>query len=261
MARPHIDFIQPQLLTWRHHHEASHRKNTEVKVLSYDDEDGAASLLLRYPVGWRGTGDRSERAEEVFVLEGTLELNGQSLTKGSYAYWPVGSAFSGSTQIGAVALTFLSGRSTSSADNPIAKIDTRAGGWEDNKHFPGRVLFLRYDQAAGDMTYLQTTRPNDGAGRVESHPVVQEMYMLEGELSGPLGIYQPGAYFWRPANVKHGPFGTSSGCLFFMRSLGGPLTYEYYPVEHPFTWDPTHRPILPPALASLGRPWRRSPNN
>ena len=84
--------------------------------------------------------------------------------------------------------------------------------------------------------------------------------MLEGELSGPYGIYQPGAYFWRPPNVKHGPFGTSTGCLFFMRSVGGPLTYEYFPVEKPFEWLPKHLPILPKELEAFRGPWQRSTN-
>jgi hypothetical protein len=256
MARPHLDFVQPQVLPWTTGLYGGGRPEVDVKTLSIDPQGRDSSLLLRYPAGF--SRERVEHLtvdEEVFVLEGVLEIDGMRYERGAYGHFPVGFVRHRVASPGAVVLTFFSGEPKPVAGSPkvamderrlVRHIDTRKGGWEDNKYFPGRVLFLRNDPATGDQTYLQTTRPNDGSGKVERHTTVQEMYTLAGELSGPYGIYYAGAYFWRPAGIKHGPFGTQTGCNFFMRSVGGPLVYEYFPVEKPFRWVPEHRPIVPP---------------
>ncbi|MBM3503348.1 MAG: DUF4437 domain-containing protein [Alphaproteobacteria bacterium] len=271
MARPHLDFIQPQVLPWTRGLYGGGRPEVEVKTLSIDPEGKDSSLVLRYAAGYaRREHEHLAADEEVFVLEGAFELNGTLYERGAYAHFPVGfERRSFSAPAGAVVLTFFSAEPRAFAGAPtnpcderrlIRHIDTRRGGWEDNKYFPGRVLFLRNDPVTGDMTYLQTTRPNDGSGKVERHTTVQEMYTLAGELSGPYGIYYAGAYFWRPAGIKHGPFGTQTGCNFFMRSVGGPLLYEYFPVEKPFRWVPEHKPILPPGHERYAGPWRPSTN-
>ncbi|MSO64416.1 MAG: DUF4437 domain-containing protein [Alphaproteobacteria bacterium] len=271
MGRPHLDFVQPQLMPWTKGLYGGARPDVEVKTLSIDRENRASSLVLRYPSGWSRSGvEHLSADEELFVLDGELVVNDVLYQRGCYVHLPAGYVRSrASSAAGAVVLTFFSAEPRAQAGEPavrcderrlISCVDTRKGGWEDNKYFPGRVLFLRSDPATGDQIHLQTTRPNDGAGKVERHTTVQEMYTLAGELSGPHGIYYPDAYFWRPPMVKHGPFGTQTGCNFFMRSVDGPLLYEYFPVEKPFRWVPEHRPILPPEYEPYRGPWRPRTN-
>jgi hypothetical protein len=48
--------------------------------------------------------------------------------------------------------------------------------------------------------------------------------MLRGDiLLGHRGAMEPGSYFWRPANVEHGPMFSLNGGTFFFRSKGGNL--------------------------------------
>ena len=68
------------------------------------------------------------------------------------------------------------------------------------------------------------TLPIRWAERSEIHPVVEEMYLLAGEVHGDRGIMRPGAYFWRPPFVPHGPYGTQTGNLYFFRTRGGGLS-------------------------------------
>ena len=81
------------------------------------------------------------------------------------------------------------------------------------------------------------------------------MYLLEGEMAGNLGIMRAGAYFWRPPEVKHGPYGSKTGSLILFRSRGGPLSTTFYD-DGEFSWSPPHRPVLPAGLQGLGgQPW------
>ena len=62
--------------------------------------------------------------------------------------------------------------------------------------------------------------------RVESHPVVQECYMVWGEMSGNTGLLVTGSYFWRPPEILHGPYGTKTGAIILSRTEGGSLTVD-----------------------------------
>jgi len=87
--------------------------------------------------------------------------------------------------------------------------------------------------------------------KCEIHPVVEEMYLLGGEIIGPQGHMMPGAYFWRPPGLPHGPFGAKGGSLLLHRTIGGPLSTTYADAPAPFDWHPAYNPILPPELDHL----------
>jgi hypothetical protein len=75
------------------------------------------------------------------------------------------------------------------------------------------------------------------------------MYLLAGSLVGPLGVMHAGAYFWRPEEEWHGPFGSLTGNLMLFRTKGGPLSTTYTDDEVDFSWNPKIAPILPPDMA------------
>jgi hypothetical protein len=119
--------------------------------------------------------------------------------------------------------------------------------WTGNFHpqFPlgaGRK-WLRRDPVTTDETWILGTLPLRSGRRPEKHPVVEEMYLISGELIGPLGVMRPGAYFWRPPEVWHRPFGSNTGCLMLFRTVGGPLSTVYTETEQDFDWNPAQRPI------------------
>jgi hypothetical protein len=45
-----------------------------------------------------------------------------------------------------------------------------------------------------------------------------------------------------------------------VRTVNGPLVNHFDTVKKPFTWDPPHRPMLPPELQPYGQPLPRQPN-
>lgn len=266
--RPFIEFIQSQQLSWSTstpYHDV--RPGAEIRVLSTDPATGAASLLVRYPAGWRREVDEIlSEDEEFFVISGSLQVGGQSYQRYSYAHLPAGHFRSGMhSPEGAVVLTFFTGvpeHRAASGHSPdlaeervIAYLDGLAGQWGAGFHpkFPAGAgrKWLRRDPVTGDETWLLGTMPLRNGTRPEKHPVVEEMYLLSGELHGHVGVMRPGSYFWRPPEEWHGPFGSLTGNLMLFRTVGGPLSTVYQEEEVEFNWDPPARPILPPDLAAL----------
>lgn len=268
MSRPFTEFFQVQQVDWSPVADlADVRAGADVRTLSLDDQHGGSSRLLRYPAGWRREEDEAlDVDEEFFVLAGELVVGERRYPRYAYGHLPAGYHRAGmSTPDGAVVLTFFSGhpqaRTTSTHLSEmderrlIEHIDALAGDWGGNFHpkFPpgaGRK-WLRRDPVTGDETWVLGTMPLRSGRRPERHPVVEEMYLLAGELHGHVGTMRPGAYFWRPEMEWHGPFGSLTGNLLFFRTVGGPLSTEYTTEEVDFGWDPPYRPILPEGLVGL----------
>ncbi len=282
MGRPHIEFIQQQDLPfeprWLQGGGAS--AQIGVKRLSRDPESGAVSSLVQIPAGWR----RPETGHylvdhEIYVLAGDLTVSGVRYTEHTYAFLPAGYTRSGAySERGALLLAFFSGEAEWIDDEaPAGALDERRlvrylnlfeEPWTGNFHpqFPvgaGRK-WLRRDPVTTDETWILGTLPLRHGRRPEKHPVVEEMYLISGELIGPQGLMRPGSYFWRPPEVWHGPYGSKTGCLMLFRTVGGPLSTVYTEHEVDWTWEADfYDPILPPELAHLklgrsGRSARRA---
>jgi Domain of unknown function (DUF4437) len=267
MPRPHIEFIQQQDLPFQQVLLAGSRGEVGVKRLSVDPESGASSSLVEFPPGWRqpGTGHYLTD-EELYVLSGDLTVSGITYTEHCYAFLPCGyERVDMYSEGGALVLAFfaarparMEGEAPPGALDParlVKRLDLFEEAWTGNFHprFPpgaGRK-WLRRDPVTGDETWILGTLPLRNGRRPEKHPVVEEMYLISGELIGPQGLMRPGAYFWRPPEVWHGPYGSKTGCLMLFRTVGGPLSTVYTEDEQEFDWNPAgYRPILPPELAS-----------
>ena len=261
MARPWIEFVQSQNLAWQDADLWGVRPGIETKVLSLDPENGAASMLLRYPPHWQLDRRGALAADEEFlVLAGALSIGPQSYREKSYAHLPAGYERAAmSSQGGAVVLTFFSARPTwgaAAAFNParlVENLDAFSVPYTARFHpeFPpgaGRKT-LYEDPLTHDQSWILGTLPMRWAERSELHPVVEEMYLLSGESHGNRGVMRPGAYFWRPPQIAHGPYGTLTGNLYFFRTKGGPLVTHYIDAERPFRWWPAYDPALPEELA------------
>ncbi|HEY3062849.1 MAG TPA: DUF4437 domain-containing protein [Chloroflexota bacterium] len=266
MPRPHIEFVQHQDVHADHVQLGGAGLAVEIKRLSVDSESAASSNLMVFPPGWQ----RAERGhflvdEELYVLSGDLSISGVRYTEHNYGFLPAGyTRFDTFTEHGAQVLAFFSGRPAMTSGNGehdaqrlVQRLDLFAEPWTGNFHpqFPvgaGRK-WLRRDPVTTDETWILGTLPLRNGRRPEKHPVVEEMYLISGELIGPQGVMRPGAYFWRPPEVWHGPFGSKTGCLMLFRTVGGPLSTVYTEDEQDFDWNPAHAPILPPVTASAPR--------
>lgn len=261
MSRPWIEFLQSQNLPWRPADLGGVRPGIELKVLSEDSASGATSLLVRYPPGWKLDSAGALSADEEFlVLDGTLSIGEQVYREKSYAHLPAGYARGAmSAPAGAVVLTFLSALPTripAAAFDParlVENLNAFAVPYTGNFHpeFPpgaGRKT-LYEDPVTHDQSWILGTLPMRWAERAEVHPVVEEMYLLSGESHGNRGVMRPGAYFWRPPGIAHGPYGTLTGNLYFFRTKGGPLSTHYVDSRRTFSWWPSYDPALPESLA------------
>lgn len=266
MGRPFIEFVQAQALPWCAD-AVPGRPGVALRELSRDADTGACSVLLRYPRGWRDADASAlDVDEELFVLAGDLTVGAVRHTRFGYAHLPAGYRRDGMESAGgAVVLAFFSGGPAPAAPGrecDPARLVERAsafdGEWGGNFHpkFPAGAgrKFLRQDPVTGEQTWILGTMPLRSGRRPERHPVVEEMYLLSGELVGHVGVMHAGAYFWRPPQEWHGPFGSPTGNLMLFRTVGGPLSTVYTEHEVDFTWEPAHRPILPAHLRGHGGP-------
>lgn len=268
MTRPFIEFVQSQVIPWEQGLYGGARPEVEVRTLSRDEGSGASSNLLRYAPGWSQRGQQTLAAdEEMFVLAGSLTIGSRTYGRYEYAHLPAGYRRPKMmSSKGAVVLTFFSAEPVATAEfevdgaRLVEHVDAFEGPWTGNFHpqFPGGAgrKYLRQDPHDGEETWVLGTMPLRSGRRPERHPVVEEMYLLAGELVGHVGTMKAGAYFWRPEEEWHGPFGSPTGNLMLFRTIGGPLSTEYTEDEVDFTWTPKHEPILPPSLQDVGgKPW------
>jgi hypothetical protein len=273
VMREHIEFIQAQRLPWE---EAGYAgfSDGQIKVLSSDPDDGSFSAVLRLPAGWSREARVFPFDEEIYVLDGDLAIGGETYQDNAYGFRAAGSAGNILKALTDVALLYF--RSGTVADNlrtpeasakrTVAKIDLGAEKWDGEFEKLGlgalaagaRMKILREDPFSGETTYISASIAYRIGSRAERHPIVQEFFMLAGELAGELGVMHAGAYCFRPPMVKHGPYGSPSGAVILFRGFGGKQE-TFWEDAPPFTFRPGHTPVLPERLKALGIPFPRPP--
>ena len=130
MSRPHTEFIQSQVLPWKPSPYGGRFEGAQVKLLSRDQDTGAASLLVRYPAGYsRPAAEYLTADEEFFVLDGQLSVNGEDYSQLCYAHLPAGYPRTSAASEGAVVLTFVSGEP-----------ETQAGDAPEGLYDPARLV-------------------------------------------------------------------------------------------------------------------------
>lgn len=282
LDRPHIEFVQAQMLPWRRIGSKLARPDVEYKMLSRDPGDGACTALMRYPAGWSREGpEHIAAAEEFYVLEGSLQMDDHVYPADSYAYLPAGwTRHSMASPQGCVVLVFLDAEPTlipgagdgeaERSGKAIRHLDVAAMPWDmtindpNLKHLGISRKNLRTDPETGERSFLSLILPQsaplEGRGPQEIHPVVEEAYMIAGSLTGPTGTMHPGGYFWRPPGIPHGPFGARWGSVSLIRFVGGKHVNIWTEHEASFRFDAPYAPVLPDALKHLAdHEWKPSP--
>jgi hypothetical protein len=288
MGRPHIESIQAQLMPWITTDKSHVRPGVEIRTFSEDDETGASSSMIRYPAGWSQSDPAVVLAqEEIFVLDGEIEIAGETYRLHDYANLPVGyPRDSIKSEKGAVVLTFFSEtpKVVAASDHTdgydeavlIKKIDTVAMRWERSElqeggeenpmaYYDGGLKFLRQDPHTKEQTFLfaasPQTHPPEWKALQETHAVVEESFVVMGEMIGPREVRSAGAYFWRPPHILHGPFGSLTGVTSFIRTVGGSLVDIWNEPKMGFAFKPEPRPQLPPEMEPYSTAhWNRQTN-
>ena len=267
--RPHTMFIQSQALPWERGARLG-RPDTHIKLLSRDGETGAATALIRYPAGFTRSPEPLACAEEILLLDGSLQFGTTQLTNLSYARFPPGHEHDRfASAEGGVALTMFSAdpvaaplADAASATDPVLLSDLGGQGlegWVENpytRYLVGtgvRPLFEHPD--TGEISILYSALPFRYMEKRWSHPEVQEMYVLAGSyVINDVGNMAPGAYAWWQGGRYHGPYGSRTGFMMFIRSVGGPLANLIEPERIPVDYDAPYNPVLPEDLRRYARP-------
>lgn len=273
MARPWIEFLYAQKLPWTPSLYGGARDDVEVKTLSADSSAGDASVLIKYPAGWqRAEAEALTAEEEFYILDGEIEINGQTYTRDCYGCFPAGYVRSTArSKTGCVALTFfdhepnLAPTLTNDVDpkDVVAFINTLDMKWDASTADPtlewmgNRRKVLKWDREYDQKgTFLFSTSPHiypeNWACPELTHPCVEETFVLSGELTGPFGKMNKGAYFWRPEEKPHGPFGTREGGFCLIRFKYGKHINVWGDTDVKYSFDFPYKPKLPPALAQYG---------
>ncbi len=280
MARPHIMFVQSQMIPWRKGLHGNARPDVDSKLLSIDDVDRSSTCIVRYPAGWgRSAPQHLTTHEEFLVLEGCIVVNGRTYEQHHYGFLPAGyTRERAASPRGAVLLTMLygepmlgNGRSPGFDGRRLVEhVNPLAMDWDPGLVDPQlakgvAIKPLRTDPDTGETSFLYCSPPHRvplGMAKPQwTHPMVEELYTIEGDyVWGDLGRMQRGGYCWWRENEYHGPAGTDTGYNLFVRTVNGPLVNTFDTVKKPFTWDPPHRPILPPEVAPYGQALPKTPN-
>ncbi len=267
--RPHTMFIQSQVLPWESGDRLG-RPETSIKLLSHDVETGAATALIRYPAGFACSPEPLACTEEILLLDGSLQFGATELNNLGYARFPESHEHDQFASAGgAVTLTMFSADPTAaplavtaSATDPVLLSDLGSqglAGWVENPYTRYLVgtgvqpLFEHPD--TGEISILYSALPFRYMEKRWSHPEVQEMYVLAGSyVINDVGNMAPGAYAWWQSGRYHGPYGSRTGFMMFIRSVGGPLANLIEPERIPVDYDAPYKPVLPEHLQRYARP-------
>jgi hypothetical protein len=277
VTRPHCMFVQAQDMPWQKGFANGAWPELDVKTLSLDEGTGACTTIVRYPAGWDFAGDRYLTChEEILVLDGALEINGETYGRRCYANFPKGWMRDRiRTPQGAVVLTMLSGAPEEKTGTPpsgfydeklyVPRQDVSREGletWTENpytRYIRGTgVRPLRQDPYTGEISILYSALPFRYMSKRWSHPIVQEMFVLAGEYAvNDVGVMCPGSYAWWREQEMHGPYGSLTGFMMFIRTDGGPLSNIIPPEIVEVDYDAPYKPQVPEHMKAYAKPPRR----
>lgn len=281
MARPHVECVDIKDMPWTPANLPKSTGSARQRVLSMDWDTKAASLYIQLDPGWNRPKGYNHADTEYFVLEGELAIGEYRLYSGCYfrapRYMAVG-PFESSQ--GALLLYFREGpanfavsqRNMGTVSEEAIFVDTNEMEWKPSMVPHDRTLvdkaeplytkvlyrspiteFRHTDEDGNPINYysrLVRAAPGWGDTRLSHHPVMEEGYILEGEMDYNFGKLTPGTYFWRPPRIKHGYFNTSDkGMVFLARDdgelvnlhtdrHGNPINYDSDSDLSPITAEP-----------------------
>jgi quercetin dioxygenase-like cupin family protein len=237
-VRPHVELIQEKDLVW---HEAElHRGSGRARQrnLSYDEENGAASTRVVFDKAWSRPAGYHHADVEWYIKQGQVKLGARLLGKGTYLRVPAGLCIPAmQVAAGTDVLIFREygdwgfsvsdknrskfvsrgGNTVSGEPGELTIVETDRMEWMPNLYEGDTQRFLKLkmlyldppspeDNNTGFVSIMCWAPPGWSDNRMVHHPVFEEAYSLDGQMVYNFGTLDPGAYFFRPAKVKHGHF-------------------------------------------------------
>ncbi len=268
IGRFHTDFVQSQVAPGRVLGDNNSQPGVKGDALSYDAKGNkAVTVIFRYPANWSMPKPHYVNSDqEFYILNGSVNFDGTIYKAGDYAYLPAG-YYHGlmKSDEGCTMLNFYEGEHLAFYEQTpagmyipgklIKKTQTGKLKWkplkDESAEAWGRkpqIKVLRTDEATGETTFLIKVAA-DNADKVTSrrtaiHSAVEEMYVIEGEISTPRGVMKSGAYIWRAPGTVRGPFGSKTGYTAIVRSKGGALNTKLSDAPAPIAWNASYQPVI-----------------
>lgn len=207
------------------------------KVLSLDVDMGACSLKMRFNGGYTRKPGLSYSDMELFILNGTMNVGGETLKEGHFLFVPAGYAL-GAIEVpqGCEALVFYNdGEPTfeeSDVNHPLCMKEAfiSMNAYVDAPWAPGNIVqpstatgifvkILRYDVLTEAMSFMYTMSPQCIQDNISYHDCAEESYHVWGSSwMMQFGELPTGGYFWRPPYINHGSFRSELGTIAFGRT-------------------------------------------
>ena len=282
LGRVHTDFVHSQWVPARVLNANNSQPGVSGAPLSYDAKGTrAVSVLFRYPPGWSMLRPHYVNSDQEFlILDGSLEIDAVQYGVGDYAYLPAGMQHDAMrSPSGALVLNFYEGEHLAFYEPTpagmfvrnrlIPRIATAGMPWSAADDLLARSLgrrvkekILRRDPISGECTRLvqaAADRPGATLDRpIVVHEAVEEMFVIEGEVSTSHGTMYRGAYAWRAAGTARGPFASKTGFVALIRTKGGHAGTRILD-RRPVVWDSPLDPDVPPAMRDYARPPTNDP--
>ncbi len=233
--RPHVELIDEVDLLW-HPAEFPHAVgDARQRNMSYDEEDGSASLSVEFTSEWSRPAGLHVALTEWFIMEGEVTIGDETLGKGDYWCAPKG-VLTPALQVKAGTKVLLfreygdwtftpADSHDESIKRDIDELTIRhsdAADWYDvtdpengspmdfergGTPVPGLFIKMLYhDVETGFYTRLIKAKPGWREHPLAHHPCFEEAYCLQGTFDYNFGHMVPGQYFFRPAGIRHGDF-------------------------------------------------------
>jgi hypothetical protein len=246
VGRPLIDFLQTDDVPAQQVRLPGADRACGVRELSCDPESGERSLVLELPPGWcRDTDTALDHDEELFVLSGDLEDDGDQLSSYSYVFRSAGRLRRRTrSQNGARVLVFeRPGTVDYRPERDVGPLNLATMDWERPRtpNFPAGAArkTLRIDPVDESGLWVIGLLPHWTSAFTEWHTVDEENYILEGEIETTAGVMRRGAYLAHPPEMVHGPMRSRPGALAITRAAAGPFLTSYTRVPD-YAFPPEH---------------------
>ncbi len=237
MGRPHIEPLIDTDIQSRTLSLPGWRKGITYRTLSIDPVNGSCTQVVEMAGGFRQPAGYSNSEWELFILDGSLEIGGQTYTKDHYFFVPAGYRLENiSTREGCRAIWFFNDhhpdwvRSAGHRDDSVDEagfISTQANDnvrWQIPTFFPQTepgifIKILRLDERTGALTGLYIMVAGFWQDNISYHDCMEESYHIWGESwMMQFGYLPTGGYFYRPPYINHGPFQCEYGTYAIFRT-------------------------------------------
>tara|TARA_X000001036_G_scaffold424423_1_gene449438 strand:- start:4464 stop:5387 length:924 start_codon:yes stop_codon:yes gene_type:complete len=244
--RDNPQFFDVWQLDWEKGNENNSAKlfhDLDVRVMSERKEDGQGTYMVQAPAGWSHIEQADEGTLELFLLEGDLTVNGQTVGAGGYVAVPqdCGAAELTTTR-GFKGYAFWDSKWVKDYyyDNQIyvAKVwevdwiltempGLRHGIMHKSLRWPDPTEGLHHGGPGGMLRFIHMA-PGFGEPRQEVHwDCWEEMVWLAGDLMMPeRGMHAAGSFLANPPGLAHGPLLTAKGSL-LMLHCDAPMGAEF----------------------------------